>query len=156
MKIHCLFDELIDVKALKVHPKNRNKHSTDQIARLAQILDYQGWRHPIKISKLSGFITSGHGRRLAALTNEWKEVPVVYQHYENTDAEYADLISDNAIASWAKLDLSGINLDIPELSLPSIDLLGIEHFEIDPSERVMPIKTCPQCGFNPSEQEKNR
>lgn len=136
MKIHCLFDALIDPKELKPSHKNRNKHSDEQIQRLAKILEYQGWRWPVKVSKQSGLITSGHGRRLAAIMNEWKTVPVVYQDYESEDEEYADSVSDNAIASWAELDLSGINIDIPDLGPDfDIDMLGLRGFEIEPADK---------------------
>lgn len=131
MQIHCTYDAIETVNKLKVHPKNRNEHSDEQIARLADILKFQGWRYPIKVSNQSGFITSGHGRLLASKLNKWDEVPVSYQNYENEDQEYADLISDNAIASWAELDFDAIKVDFAALSPDfDIDLLGIKDFEI--------------------------
>lgn len=51
VKIQCLFDAMTPVGDLKAHPKNRNKHPDDQIKRLADILKYQGWRYPVKVSK---------------------------------------------------------------------------------------------------------
>ena len=131
-KIHCLYDKLVDPKTLNYHPKNRNKHPKDQIERLAKILQYQGWRYPIKVSKLSGCVTSGHGRIAAAFLKKWTQVPVVFQEYENEDQEYADVQSDNAIASWAELDLAAINLDIPDIGPEfDIDWLAIKNFKID-------------------------
>lgn len=53
MKVRCAHDRMVSLSDLKPHPKNRNKHPPDQIARLAQILHYQGWRYPIKVSSLS-------------------------------------------------------------------------------------------------------
>lgn len=136
MQIHCKYDELVNPKTLLDHPKNRNKHSPEQIERLAKILEYQGWRYAIKLSNLSGFITTGHGRKLSALLKEWEKVPVVYQDYDSEDQEYADVQSDNAIASWADLDLAGINLDVPELGPDfDIDLLGIKDFVIEPADK---------------------
>src|SRR5208283_1131518 len=135
MEIHCEHSALIDVKVLKPHPKNRNKHSKDQIDRLCKILDYQGWRYPIKVSKRSGYITSGHGRLMAAKKMGLKEVPVSYQDYKSDDQEYADVQSDNAIASWAELDLEGINLDVSSMPEFDVDLLGIKGFEIDVADR---------------------
>lgn len=140
MNIHCLYDALSPIKDLKSHPKNRNKHPDDQIKRLAEILKYQGWRYPVKVSKRSGFVTSGHGRIEAAKLNGWKEVPVNFQEYDSEEQEYADVQADNAIASWAELDLSGINADLGDLGPDfDIDLLGIKNFEID----VLPPE--PQC-----------
>ena len=141
MKIHCKYDELCDPKKLKNHPKNRNKHGQDQIERLSELYKYHGIRHPIIVSKLSGLIVAGHGRKLAAIRAGIKEYPVVYQDFESTEAEYAFLQADNAIALWADLDLSGINTDIADLG-PSfdIDMLGIKNFTLDFAEK----------GFNPS------
>src|SRR5574343_611285 len=100
IKIHCKYDDLLNVKKLENHPKNRNQHGQDQIERLAELYKYHGIRHPIIVSKLSGYIVAGHGRKLAAIRAGIKEMPVVYQDFENTEAEYAFLISDNAIADW--------------------------------------------------------
>jgi len=135
MKIHCLYDALIDPRDLKPHPKNRNIHPPEQITRLAKILDYQGWRYAVKVSKQSGFITSGHGRVLAAFKNNWNEVPVVYQDYESEDMEYLDVQSDNSIAAWAHLDLASINRDLQDIGPVDIELLGIKDFEIEPADK---------------------
>lgn len=130
MKIHCLYDKLVNPKELKFHPQNRNKHPEDQIERLAEILEYQGWRYPVKVSKRTGFITSGHGRVMAALKNKWKEVPVNEQEYDDGDQEYADVQADNAIASWASIDLSSIKVDIKDLKADfNIKMLGIKKLD---------------------------
>jgi site-specific DNA-methyltransferase (adenine-specific) len=50
----------------------------------------------------------------------------------DADQEYAFLVSDNAIALWAELDLSSIHKDLPELGLGDLDLLGIRGFELEP------------------------
>lgn len=140
MKINCLFDELLDIGKIFPHPKNFNKHPENQIERLAKILDYQGWRYPIKISKRSGFITSGHGRLSAAIKNKWEKVPVNYQDYESEEQEIADLASDNAIAGWSDLDLALINSEMINLGPDfDVDLLGIEDFKIDLSENESKI-----------------
>lgn len=139
MKLHCLYDELLPTGDLKRHPKNPNKHSPEQIERLSHILAYQGWRYAIKVSRQSGFITSGHGRLEAAIKAGEKNVPVVFQDYDNDDHEYADIVADNAIASWSELDLANINTEIGELGPDfDIDLLGIKDFTIDVAEKLEP------------------
>lgn len=136
IKIHCLYDELVDPKTLKNHKDNRNKHPPEQIERLAKILEYQGWRYAIKVSKQTKSITSGHGRKLAAFDRGWKLVPVVYQDYESEEQEYADVQADNAIALWAELDLPGINSDIGSLGPDfDIDMLGIKNFTVDVADK---------------------
>ena len=63
-------------------------------------------------------------------------MPVNYQDYEDETQEYADLQADNAIASWAELDFSGINADLGDLGPDfDIDLLGIKNFEIDVADK---------------------
>jgi hypothetical protein len=99
-------------------------------------LEYQGWRYPVKVSKQTGLVTSGHGRILAAKRNGWKEVPVSFQDYEDETQEIADVTSDNAIASWAELDLSMVNAFAPDLGPDfDIDLLGIKDFVLEPAEK---------------------
>jgi len=158
MKIHCLFDNLIDPKSIKDHPKNRNKHGNDQIERLAELYKYHGVRHPIIISKKTGFIVAGHGRKLAAIRAGIKEFPVVYQDFDSDDSEYAFIQSDNAIALWADLDLKSINIDLENLGPDfNIDMLGINDFTLDftekrfnpdleDEEKDKKVKLCPHCG----------
>jgi DNA modification methylase len=136
MTIRCTFKKLVSISELKSHPKNRNKHSKEQIQRLAKILEYQGFRYPIKVSNRSGFVTSGHGRIEASKLNKWLDVPVDYQDYESEEQEYADVQADNAIASWAELDLSEINADLGDLGPDfDIDYLGINNFEIEVADK---------------------
>lgn len=158
--IHCLYDELIDPAKLKDHPKNRNKHGQDQVERLARLYEYHGIRHPIVVSRGSGYIVAGHGRKMAALSAGLKEMPVVYQDFETPEAEYAFIQADNAIASWAELDLAGINMDLSALGPDfDIDMLGIKDFTLDVTEKLAEIKEkevdenietnheCPSCGY---------
>lgn len=140
MKVRCTYDQLVPISSLNPHPKNTNKHSKEQIQRLAKILEYQGWRYPIKVSKQSGFITSGHGRLEAAMLMKLDVVPVNFQDYENDTQELADLTSDNAIASWAELDLSLINLQLGDMGPDfDIDLLGIKNFNLDPNSELLDL-----------------
>ena len=138
MKIRCLFDEMVDVNTLKHSPDNRNDHPKEQIERLAEILEFQGFRYPIKVSKQSGFITSGHGRVLAAKKNKWKKVPVNYQDYDNPMQEYADIQADNAIASWSQMNIPRIKIDLESMPEFDVKLLGIKDFEIE-------IEKVPEC-----------
>lgn len=162
MKIHCKHDELISPKKLKNHPKNRNKHGQDQIERLAELYKYHGIRHPIIVSNLSKCIVAGHGRKLAAIRAGIKEFPVVYQDFESSEAEYAFIQADNAIALWAELDMVGINMDMADLGPDfNIDMLGIQNFtldftdkEFDPSTEddqgnldKKSLKKCPECSY---------
>lgn len=159
MKVKCEYEKLVLLEELKPHPKNRNKHGSDQIARLARVFEYQGIRHPIIVSNLSGFIVAGHGRLEAAKKLKFTEFPVDYQDFGSEEEEYAFLVSDNSIALWAELDLSGINADIGDLGPDfDIDLLGIKNFKLDPplldavpeEEEKYPVGAeivCPNCDY---------
>jgi len=129
IKIHCNYSKLVNIKELKPHPKNRNKHPTDQIDRLCEIIKFQGIRQPIKVSNRSGFITAGHGRLEAFKKLGLKEVPVSYQDYDSDEQELADLTSDNAIGLWSQLDFEGIKADFKDLDF-DINLLGINGFSL--------------------------
>ena len=137
--IHCKYDTLADPRTLRDHHKNRNKHSDEQIERLAKLYGYHGVRHPIIVSSLSGCIVAGHGRKLAAIKAGIPEMPVVFQSFADESAEYAFIQADNAIALWADLDLAGINSDLGDLG-PDFDLemLGLKDFTLDLSEKLEP------------------
>lgn len=137
--IRCKFDEIVPIGDLKPHPKNRNQHPKSQIERLSKILIYQGQRAPIIVSRLSGHIVKGHGTAQALELAGCDNAAVVYQDFESKDQEYAFIQSDNAIAEWATLDLSGINLDLSDLGPDlDIDMLGLKNFRLDPFEKNNP------------------
>ena len=102
--VFCAYDEIIPVEKAIPNPKNPNQHSESQIALLGSIIQANGWRAAITISKRSGFIVKGHGRRLAALRIKSGYVPVDYQDYASEAEEWADLIADNRLAELSTLD----------------------------------------------------
>jgi hypothetical protein len=55
----------------------------------------------------------------------------MFQEFENEAQEYAYLTSDNAIASWAELDLSAVTTELLELGpeFNDLELLGIKSIE---------------------------
>lgn len=102
--IYCSYNALVSIENLKPNPRNPNKHPEKQIEMLAFIIQQNGWRAPITVSKQSGFIVKGHGRLEAAKSLGLKKVPVDYQDYENESLELADLLADNRIAELSKND----------------------------------------------------
>ncbi len=104
IKIYCGHDELVPIGEMKPHPKNPNVHPDHQVTALAKVFQGNGWRSPITVSKLSGFIIRGHGRLMAAERLGMSSVPVDYQDYTNEQAELADLVADNTIPELAHLD----------------------------------------------------
>lgn len=136
MEVRAKTIEMVNINSLTPHPKNMNKHSEEQIERLCKIIDYQGFRNPLIVQKGTNLIVAGHGRLLAAKKLKMKEVPVTYQEFESEEQLYACIVSDNAIASWAELDLGMVNAEIENLGPDlDIDLLGIKDFVIEPVEK---------------------
>jgi hypothetical protein len=122
--------QMVPISKLIRNPKNPNVHSPKQIKRIAEIIEFQGWRRPITVSNRSGFISVGHGRLSAAELRGWTEVPVTYQDYESEAAEYADMVADNAIASWSELNIDAINSEIPALGVDfNPELLAIKDLK---------------------------
>jgi hypothetical protein len=128
--------KMVPIGEIKLNPKNRNKHGTDQINQLKKIIQYQGFRRPVSISNRTGLLTCGEGRYLAAVGLGMTELPAIFQNYKDEDQEYADGVADNAIDKQAMLDLAAINMDIASLdgSTFDVDWLGIKNFKLDMSD----------------------
>ena len=139
MNVKCSYDEVIPPHKLIPNPKNPNKHPPEQIDRLAKLIDFQGQRHPVIVSKRSGFVVVGHGRLEAIKKLNWDGVAVNYQDFENEAQEFAFVTSDNAIAEWAELDLALINQEMLDMGPDfDIELLGLKDFVIEPIEKFEP------------------
>mgnify|MGYP001201168825 FL=1 len=166
IEVHCAYDEMVDITRLVPNPRNPNQHSDRQIELLAKIIEHQGWRAPITVSKRSGFIVRGHGRLLAAEALGLDEVPVDYQDYANEAEEWADLIADNRLAELSELDnemlrdliqeidsekfdltLTGYDEDALESLLAPIDIDEFFRDAEEPTnEKEGEVKVCPHCG----------
>lgn len=133
IKVFCAYDKIEDIENLIPNPKNPNTHPEKQIKLLAKIIKSQGWRQPITVSKLSGFIVKGHGRLESAIKLGLTQVPVEYQEYPNEASEYADLMADNRIAEFSKVDMTLVNDLINNDSFTDFDvtLTGFDKVSVD-------------------------
>lgn len=102
--VFCTHDEILAIEKVLPNPANPNIHPEEQIKLLAYVICSQGWRTPITISNLSGFVVRGHGRLMAAQMNGSKAVPVEYQSYATAAEEYADMIADNRLGELSEID----------------------------------------------------
>jgi hypothetical protein len=138
--VWCAYDEIVAIGELKPLDKNPNKHPERQIEMLANIIEKQGWRAPITVSHLSGSMTRGHGRLSAAKRLGATDVPVEYQDYESEAAEWADVVADNKIASYAELDVTLVSEVLDGLDLEDFDLTltGFELEDLDLGEPAPP------------------
>jgi len=153
--IYCAHTRVIDPNILKPNPANPNRHSAHQIQLLASIIQEQGWRNPITLSKRSGLIVRGHGRLEAALLIGCDVVPVDEQDYATEAEELADLLADNRLAELAELDEDDLKRLLKSIqeSDPAFDLelTGFAEDEIrklfdaeDPAEdlEIIPRMEC--------------
>ena len=104
IKFDCAFDRMVKVNELIPNPANPNQHPEEQIELFARVIEYQGWREAIVVSKRSGMIVKGHGRLLVAKYLGLEEVPVDFQDYESETMELADMMSDNRLAEMSYID----------------------------------------------------
>lgn len=132
MKVNCKHTKVVPIDSLRPHPKNANTHSPEQLERLAKILQYQGWRKPIVVSKLSGYIVSGHGRLLASRIAGFTDVPIDEQHYDDEKQELADLVADNRIAELSDWNDIKLNDELAGLKnkLTDIELTGYDDIDL--------------------------
>jgi ParB-like chromosome segregation protein Spo0J len=155
IKIHCKYDKLIPIESFVAHDKNVNHHPQEQIELLARLIKFQGVRHPIIISNLSGKCVAGHGRFLALVRLGFTEIPVAYQDFADVHQEIAFLVSDNKIQELAETNekiLNQLVLEMPEgfdLDLLAVRDLVIDNMDLgfDPNfDDGKEHKKCPNCG----------
>jgi ParB-like chromosome segregation protein Spo0J len=118
---------------MRPHPENPNTHPRNQIEILAKLIEKIGWRLPITVSNLSGFIIRGHGRLSAARLLKMKTVPVNFQDYANREEEITDLVADNTLPELAAMDESYLADLVKEIEESKIDveLLGLSDKKLD-------------------------
>ena len=130
---------LVDLELLVENPKNNNTHPEDQIERLVKLIKHTGFRNPLIVSNRSGFVLCGHGRIAAAKRAGLKQLPVIYQDFDNEAEEYQYMTADNAIHNWSSIDLSKVNAEMLDFGPDfDIDMLGIKDFVIEPIEKFEP------------------
>jgi ParB-like chromosome segregation protein Spo0J len=117
IEIKCNYTKLVPIETLVEHPRNRNRHSIEQIERLAKIIKARGWRESVVLSKKSGFVVCGNGRKQVAEYLKMSQVPVDEQDFKNEAEEIQHMNAHNEIARWAELDVHGLITDIKELKL---------------------------------------
>lgn len=120
--VHCSFTEMVPLENITPNPRNPNTHPEKQIALLARIINSQGWRAPITVSKLSGYIVRGHARYAAAVALKLAAAPVDFQDYPDAAAEQADMIADNRLAELAAIDRATLKDLLSELDTGAFDM----------------------------------
>src|SRR5690349_5341215 len=93
--IQCVYDAMVPLQDIKPHPRNVNKHPSDQVKLLAKLIQSQGFRNPIVISNRSRLVVAGHARLEAARMIGLAEAPVDYQDFDTEEQEIQYLVGDN-------------------------------------------------------------
>jgi hypothetical protein len=121
-----------DIAKIFESSKNAKKHPEEEVVLLRKSIRKYGIANPLNV-KPSGEIITGHGRRLAALGEGWKQVPVIVRH-DLTDAEADALrISDNA-TSGTNYDTELLQAQVSELAEAGeieMDTLGFGDVELE-------------------------
>lgn len=131
VSVFCAYDEIVDIKELKENPRNPNTHPKSQIELLAEIIKKTGWRAPITVSNLSGYIVKGHGRLQAAKLATFKHVPVEYQNFKDEEEELAALLADNKIAELAVIDKEKLTELFKDFDFDDLELTGYSQDEYE-------------------------
>ena len=143
--VHCAHTALVDPNTLKPNPVNPNRHSAHQIQLLASIIQEQGWRNPVTVSKRSGLIVRGHGRLEAALLIGCATIPVDEQDYAGEAEELADLLADNRLSELAELDEDDLRRVLKSIgdADPSFDI-ELTGFMEDEIRKLMEDEATPE------------
>lgn len=129
--VRCAHTSMKATKDCLPHPLNANVHTAEQIRLLAGLLQTQGWRVPVTISKLSGRITAGHGRIMAANRLKLESVPVDEQDYASEDEEIADCLADNFLANLSVFDTGALDKIIAGDAKIDPETFGISGKELE-------------------------
>jgi DNA modification methylase len=133
IEANCAYSEMMPIADLKHHPQNPNQHSEGQLRFIQKVLAHQGWRSPLIVSNLTGFVVCGNGRLMAARAMGLNEVPVDRQDFASEADEIAHLLADNKIASLAELDNDLLKEVLLELDTGALDmdLTGFDSSELE-------------------------
>ena len=117
-----------DTSKLVPYEKNAKNHDKKQVEKIAKSISQFGWAgNPIVVNE-SGVILAGHGRRLAAMSLDMKQVPVQVISGLSEDAQRAYRLADNRVAI-SDLDEAILKQELESLEF---DLDGIfDKKEID-------------------------
>lgn len=92
-----------DPRTLIPHPRNSRKHSSGQIAALAEAMTQFGFTQPVVVDK-AGVILIGHARTEAAILAEMATIPVVVRSDLTEVSARALIMADNRLhefgAGW--------------------------------------------------------
>lgn len=154
--------EMRPLSWIKPYEANPRTHPPAQLDLLARSMREDGVTMPILVDE-AGIVIAGHGRRLAALQNGYREYPVVIAKGWDENKKRAARIKDNAYGLLSGWDQELIRFEISTLQTMGCDmnLLGfgdaqLVQFTTTPvpptqfqavGDDLHVDKQCPRCGF---------
>lgn len=132
--------EMWPLTAIIPYEKNARTHPPEQIALLATLMARRGVDQPIVVDE-AGVILKGHGRRMAALHDNFAEAlaqaggrfPVAVHRGLSEAAKRAMRIEDNQLSLLSGWDNELLRLELGELKAEGYDLpeIGFDVKELD-------------------------
>ena len=138
-----------ELKAKK-HPKNPKQHPKEQIENFKKILEHQGIRRPIVISKRSGLIVAGHGLLDTLEVMKCDKAPVDYQEFTTEADELAHMVADNKLAELGRINEQAVSQIIVSIESAGLNrsLAGIISDLSKKTEiKELTIQPPPQMGW---------
>lgn len=134
--------EKVDINKLVPYARNARTHSKEQILQLRASLREFGFVNPVIVDKDYNII-AGHGRVLAARTEDMTEIPCVFAEHLTPAQKKAYILADNRLAlnaGWDEqllaLEFAGLKeLDF-DLSLTGFNASELETLLTDPDGDV--------------------
>ena len=124
---------MMPIEKIIPYEANAKKHDKAQVDKIAASIREFGWDTPIVVDA-NGVVIKGHGRRLAAISMGYKEVPVIVRADLTEDQVKAARLADNRVAMGdydskllqqelenLNIDMSGI-FDEKELDFMTMDI----------------------------------
>lgn len=145
----CLHSKIVPSVDLKLYPGNYKKHPPKQLDRMHAVINGtekkpgNGWRRPVVISLLSGFVTKGNGTAQMA-KRHGLDVPVEYQAYKNRAEEIRDLVADNRLAALAEDDSEALAKLLSELDAGDLEMAAVTSDEL---EKLLADSDIPEAEF---------
>lgn len=119
--------------SLRPDPRNARKHSADQIATLAKLIQRFGFTAPLIVTAEGGLV-AGHGRLEAARRLGMAEVPILRAPDGWSEADVrAYMLADNQVALSAEWDDEMLREELRLLGTAGYDvsLTGFSEDELD-------------------------
>ena len=121
-EVRCAYSRIAKLEELKPNPRNPNQHPAEQLALYWKVVNHQGIRRAIVVSKQSGFIVTGHGLFESLKANGVTTAPIDEQDFKTPADEWAHLLADNRLPQLADLDAAALATLENEISLAGLDL----------------------------------